>query len=135
VSVSEVATGIVLALLATLWMVAARRTSSRRFGVSRAHVRVWARAIGSVPGATLRTGAALVAAIVRPDRARPSAPTRPFRHGATEDPAERGRRATALLAASLAPASYVVRADGGRDEVLFHAIGSAPPPADREWLA
>lgn len=87
-----------------------------------------------MPAASLRTGLALTRMVFRSAPAG-RADAVPFRERAVGDPAERARRVTALLAASLAPASYVVRMDPGRAEVLLHGIDSRPQVHDREWLA
>jgi len=133
-SASELLTSAALAILATAWSMALRHVSGARFRFSRAHLRPWARAWLDVPAATWKTGLALVRALVRREPAG-RADTAPFRSGASDDPVERARRATAVLAASLAPASYVVRAEPGGSTALMHGITDRPPGADREWLA
>jgi hypothetical protein len=132
--IHEVATGIVVASVMTAWAGRIRAEAKRHFRFSRAHLAPWGRALAGLGPATLRTGAALARAILggtHPGRAH----RRPFRRGPEDEPAERARRAGAVLLASLAPDSFVLRADPGRDEVLLHALGEAPPPADPRWLA
>ncbi|KMO39462.1 hypothetical protein VQ02_10030 [Methylobacterium variabile] len=130
----EVATGIVVASLMTAWAWRIRTAAKRHFRVSCAHLAPWGRALAGLGPATLRTGAVLARAILvgtHPGHAH----RRPFRRGPEDEPAERARRAGAVLLASLAPDSFVLRADPGRDEVLIHALGETPPPADPRWLA
>ncbi|MGX7704882.1 hypothetical protein [Methylobacterium sp. Gmos1] len=130
----EIATGIVVASLMTAWAWRIRTHAKRQFRVSRAHLAPWGRALAGLGPATLRTGAALARSILvgtHPGHAH----RRLFRRGPEDEPAERARRAGAVLLASLAPDSFVLRADPGRDEALIHALGEAPPPADPRWLA
>ena len=134
-SLSEVATGAVLAILLATWVRLAAGVYRRPFAFSAAHARVWARACGEVPGQTLITAGALAATILRGGENRGRADERPFRLGPANDPQERARRASAVLAASLAPASYVVDAGPDRDVALLHGIGRTPAPKDAEWLA
>lgn len=132
--IHEVATGIVMAGLATAWAWRIHNHAKRQFRFSRAHLAPWGRALAGLGPATLRTGAVLARAILlgtRPGHAH----RRPFRRGPEDEPAERARRAGALLLASLAPDSFVLRADPGRDEALIHALGETPPPTDPRWLA
>ncbi|TNC12697.1 hypothetical protein FF100_13580 [Methylobacterium terricola] len=130
----EVATGIVVAGLTTAWAGRIRTEAKRHFRFSRTHLAPWSRALAGLGSATLRTGAALARAVLvgsHPGHAH----RRPFRRGPEDEPAERARRAGAVLLASLAPDSFVLRADPGRDEALIHALGESPPPADPRWLA
>ena len=130
----EVATGIVVASLMSAWAGRIRTDATRHFCFSCAHLAPWGRALASLAPATLRTGSVLVRAILvgnHPGHAHRC----PFRRGPEDEPAERARRAGAVLLASLAPDSFVLRADPGRDEVLIHALGETPPPTDPRWLA
>lgn len=132
--IHEVATGIGVASLTTAWAGRIRTHATRHFRFSRVHFAPWGRALAGLGSATLRTGVALVRAILvgtHPGHAH----RRPFRRGPEDEPAERARRAGAVLLASLAPDSFVLRADPGRDEALIHAFGETPPPADPQWLA
>lgn len=132
-SASELASGAVVALLATLWAGGTRGLAPRRFATAPGHLRAWARALRHLPIATLRTGAMLWRVAIgggAPGRAHRTV----FARGPEDDPATRGRRATALLAASLAPDAYVVRAAPGRGEVLLHALGPVPGDVDPRWL-
>lgn len=128
----ELATAAVLASGATLWTFLIRRCAPRRFALSRRHLIVWLRAIAAAGPATLRVFAVLarVAALGgSPGRTL----TTGFLRGGEDDPHDRARRATAVLAASLAPDSFVVRAQPGDDKALMHTV---LPPASRDarWL-
>jgi multisubunit Na+/H+ antiporter MnhE subunit len=132
-SATEWATGAVLGILTAAWGAALRRVSSARFRFSRAHLAPWTRALLGLPAATWRTGVVLAVTLLRP--VSPGRTDRvAFRPGPAHEPGERARRATALLAASLAPASYVVCADNDGSEILLHGIGAAPGKLDRDWL-
>ncbi|TGE02309.1 hypothetical protein [Methylobacterium nonmethylotrophicum] len=135
----EAATGAVVAGLLAAWDWRIRARAERRFAVSRAHLAPWGRALAGLVPATLRTGVALARAIPEGGHSGSRHPghahRRPFRRGPEDEPGERGRRAGAVLLASLAPDSFVLRADPGRDEVLIHALGRESPPADPRWLA
>ena len=134
-SASEFATGLVISAIATTWATIVRRASPRRFSFSGGHLRTWVRASRTVPGATLLTARALAGAILRSHDQASRADERPFRHGRAAAGAEHGRRATAVLAASLAPASFVVGIEGDRDRALVHTIGQARGPDNQDWLA
>lgn len=134
-SVSEAATGAVLAVLVAIWRSVADRARRHRFAFSAAHLRVWARAFRNVPKQTAVTAVALIRVLLGRDGEPGRADERPFRLGASQDPRERARRASAVLAASLAPASYVVEVGPDRDRALLHAITATPAPHDPEWLA
>lgn len=131
-SAHELAVAAVLACGATAWAQAIRRCAPRHFAFSWRHLYVWLRAIGSAVPATLRIFGVLArVALVggSPGRANATAVMR----GAEDDPRDRARRASAVLAASLAPDSFVVRAEPGHDEVLIHTL--LPPRArDSRWL-
>lgn len=57
-----------------------------------------------------------------------------FDIGDKADPRERTRRALAVLAASLAPDSYVIRADLAEGQALLHAIVTRGAPDARSLL-
>lgn len=122
-----------LALASAAWAVRVGREPARGFAFSRAHLRPWARTVAGLPGKVARTGVALGRVVIAggsPGRAL----TTPFCAGAADDPADRARRATAVLAASLAPDSFVVRANRGTTAHI-HVITRDPPPSDPDWLA
>lgn len=73
--------------------------------------------------------------MLRPFERPGRADARPFRPGKANAPSDRARRASAVLAASLAPASFVVDVPLGRGEVLMHGIERRPPVRDADWLA
>lgn len=131
-SVHELGVAAALACGATAWTWAIRSCAPRHFVFSWRHLHVWLCAIGAAAPATWRIFGVLARVAVfggspgREDIAR-------FMRGAEGDPHERARRASAVLAASLAPDSFVVRAEPGHDEVLIHTL--LPPRArDPRWL-
>lgn len=134
VGLHEAATGFVVAGLLTAWARRTGRHAPRRFVLSRAALPWGGRALARLIPATGRTALTLVRAILG-HRHPGHAVRRPFLHGPEDDPRERGRRACALLLASLSPDSFVLRADPGRDEALVHSLGPAGSPPDPRWLA
>jgi hypothetical protein len=133
VSASEAGTGLVLAVAATIWAWLIRRCSDRTFEGGPEHLRVWGRALGGLPGATWRTGLALGRAALAGGS--PGLALRhPFRYGPVEDGRDRARRASAVLAASLAPDSFVIRLERERDEVLVHTLERRAGEPDPRWL-
>lgn len=130
---SELGAAVAVAVAATLWAWGTRRAAPRLFAGTPGHSRAWGRAARGLGPATWRTGAVLVRVAIAggsPARVRATA----FVRGPEDDPATRGRRATALLAASLAPDTYVLRAAPGRAEVLLHAIVDTSADTDPRWL-
>ncbi len=133
VSRSEVWTGAVLALAMVGWRLVLHAGDTRRLAAGRDHLAPWGRALASLPWATMRTGGALIAALFG-HSPQPSTTTA-FVHGPADAPADNGRRATAVLAASLAPDSFVVRTPEGEDRALIHSIVPARRKPDPRWLA
>ncbi|MBV9841935.1 MAG: hypothetical protein JOY99_10500 [Sphingomonadaceae bacterium] len=133
VSATEAATALILAGLLVAWCFtdAARVRAVAEWGE---HLRRWWSAIVHLAPAVLHTGAKLVRAAVRGD-VRGRALVIPFVHGPQDDPSDGARRATAVLAASLAPDSFVVRLPPGRDKAVLHAIVAPPELPDPRWLA
>ncbi|GJE79785.1 Na+/H+ antiporter subunit E [Methylorubrum thiocyanatum] len=130
----EAVTGAVVAALATAWACRVRRHAQRRFAWPAGALRHGGRTFAGLVPATARTGRVLLRAALtgfHPGHAL----RRPFRRGPADDPAEAGRRACAVLLASLSPDSFVLRADPGRDEALVHALGASGPASDPRWLA
>lgn len=133
VGLHEVGTGAAIASLTTLWTWRIQTRVPRHFKVSRAHLAPWLRGLARLLPATLRTGRALLRAMgsaKHPGHAHRWM----FQQGREDDPVERGRRASAVMLASLAPDIFVLRADPGNGEVLIHALGEASPQPDPRWL-
>ncbi|MGN6314602.1 MAG: hypothetical protein ACTHMO_12705 [Rhodanobacteraceae bacterium] len=131
-SVHEFETAAVLAAGAVLWTFLIRRCAPRRFALSRLDALVWLKVIGAAAPATLRVFGALArVAVVGGSPGREGIAR--FLRGAENDPRDRTRRANAVLAASLAPDSFVVRARPRHEGALLHTI--LPPRArDARWL-
>lgn len=129
---TEIGTGLMLAAMLAAWSVPdLSGTGPSRNKVR--HLRRWGRMLAQLPGATARTAVVLARVAVlggSPGRAW----TLPFVHGPTRDRDAAARRATAVLAASFAPDSFVVRLPPGRDQALVHAITPLPHTPDPRWL-
>lgn len=132
-SENELLTGVVLAVAIAGWALALRACCGAQLAVGTDHVRPWLRTIAGLPGATVGTGGALLAAIV--GRASPRTEESAFIHGSADEPRANARRATAVLIASLAPDSFVVRTPAGEDHVLIHRLARARRAPDALWLA
>ncbi|HET7307575.1 MAG TPA: hypothetical protein VFK24_07155 [Gammaproteobacteria bacterium] len=133
VSIHELATSAALACGAVAWAWTILHCSPRRFKMTFAHVTAWLKAIGGLVPASARTFMVLVRIAAlggSPGRA----PELPFLRGAEETPEESARRAAAVLIASLAPDSFVVRAPPEKDRVLMHTIVHKDPARDPRWL-
>ena len=129
----EIGTGALVAGLTGLWARRVQAHGPRRFIVARAHAAPWSRAVAGLPRATLATGAALIRALGAGDH--PGlAQSWTFQPGARDDPAERARRASAVMLASLAPDGFVLRAEPGEGRVLIHRLGKEAPQPDPRWL-
>lgn len=113
---------------------AIRRVANRPIAFSAAHLRPWSRAIGRLPIDTLRIGSVLLrAALTGGSPGRAATPH--FRFGAIDDPEERGRRATAVLAGSLTPDTFVLHVEPGEGNAVCHRLLATPQPERPEWLA
>lgn len=133
VSGSELACAGVLATLATGWAMIIRRCGKGSFGGWLRHGPAVLQGLKHLLPATLRTAAVLLRVALRGGS--PGKPTTHlFARGDADDPADRARRATALLVASLAPDSFVVRAAPGRSEALLHGIVGPAAVSDPRWL-
>jgi hypothetical protein len=128
---SESLTGVGLAALSTIWWL--RVATASDYGFARTHglARTWLKAAASLPMAVVRTGGVLLRGVATgrsPGRAQQA----DFDYGPVGDPQARTRRAGAILSASLAPDSFVVRIRPGH-RVELHALGEAAP-RDPQWL-
>ena len=133
-SLSEVVTGALLGTVGAAGTGLLTRISPRHFAFSPGHIRVWSRAFRSVPPGTARTGIALAASLLRLHNVSGRADTQPFGPGRTDAPADRARRATAVLATSLAPNTFVLNIPLQRHEALLHGIDGETPQTNPEWL-
>ena len=128
----EAVTGAVLAVATACFALILQRCGSRRFHFGVEHLRPLVRAIAAVPLATARTAGALLAAVA--GRAPPGLTAASFARGCADDAGTNARRATAVLAASLAPDSFVVRLARDSDVALVHRIVPAVGRPDPGWL-
>ena len=130
--VQEVVAAAVLASGTALWSRIVRRTPGRGFVLEPGHGAAWWRAVRGMPRKTMVTAGVLVRTAVRggsPGRVRRMR----LDEGRIDDPRARARRATAVLTTSLAPDSFVVSVQPGRD-VLLHSISGQRPAENRWWL-
>jgi hypothetical protein len=133
ISRNELVTGCVLASFAAVWAYSAREISNVRFAASRRQIRPILRATAKLGPATARTGIQLLYFAANGGRlARAVQVT--FESGAADDPADRSRRAIAMLGASLAPDRFVVNEDRGRSRVDIHEITRSGRDPEPEWL-
>lgn len=120
------------AVTAMLVSMMIRRIAERPIRFSPNHFAPWLRTLARMPWDTVKVGGVLMKAAViggSPGNARRSA----FRSGTRDDPAERGRRATALLAGSLTPEAIIVNA-APRDDAAWVHVMSGDGPSNPEWL-
>lgn len=133
ISLSELLTGFVAAMLAAFWALLIRASSRHRFEARREQIPPVLRASVGIFPATLRTAAVLGKVAVSGGSPSRSMRSR-FRPGPSEDPREQSRRAIAVLCASLAPNRFVVNAERRRGEALLHSIDRSNSELDPEWL-
>lgn len=130
VSVSELLTGAIVALACMGWAALLRRCSPHRFAATRAHLAPWGRSLGQLLPQALATGCVLwrvlwhggLVGALRAQRFVPGDGALPETHA---------RRATALLAASLAPSRFIVRLEPAAAQALLHELY----PGDERDLA
>ena len=132
-SSSELLTGAVVVALVATWSAALRSASQCRFRFSRTELACWVRACLELPAASLRVGYALLQALVHGDL-RSRARQQPSQYGAINDPVERSRRASAVLAASLTPPRFVVLLPEDEAHVLLHELATPARELDPKWL-
>ena len=130
-SPDEVAAAVLLGGLGAGWHFAVLNDGARRFRFERPALRVIGASLAGLPGATLRVGARLAAALVRPVEGRRV--ERVFHRGTADDPRDRGRRAVVLLATSLAPDSYALDLPVSEETIVFHALTGSSPGGDPRW--
>ncbi len=130
-STDEVVAAAVLGGLGAGWHFAVMHDGARRFRFERPALGAIGTALAGLPGATLRVGARLAAALVSPVEGRRI--ERPFHRGAADDPRDRARRAVVVLATSLAPDSYALRLPVDEEVIAFHALTASSPSRDPRW--
>ena len=131
VSVDEVVAGVTLGGLSVVWHAVVCRCSRHRFTFERHAGLALLRAIAGFPGAIPRVGSRLAIALVRDVSGHTA--EQPFHRGRLDDPRDKARRATVLLAASLAPDSYVLRLPVDEETIVIHGITSRSPSTDPRW--
>lgn len=133
VSLHELITACVVASLASLWGYALSHISGERFAPSLGQIPPMLRTLAGLPAATARTGAILIASAAAGSSVGRAVGTR-IEPGPRYDPADRSRRALAVLAASLAPPRFVIAFERVRAEAILHTIERIETPPDPKWL-
>ncbi len=129
----ELVTAVALATGAVVWSASIRRVGQARFTLSPAHAVEWARAMASLAPAIVRT-APMFSLAAWSGHMSGCLLEIPFRRGAADGAADAGRRAAAVLIASLGPDNFVVCAPPDEDGVLMHAIVPSNASRDARWL-
>ena len=130
-SADEIAAGIVVGGLGVAWHAAVRRCSRHGLTFERRAGLEVLQAIGGLPGAILRVGSRLATALVRDVEGHTV--EQPFHRGRLDDPRDAARRATVVLATSLAPDSYVLRLPIDEEIIVIHGISRKAPGTDPRW--
>ena len=131
VSGDEVVAGLVLGGLGVAWHAVVCRCSRHSFAFERHAGPAVLQALGNLPGATLRVGSRLATALVRDVEGH--IVEQPFHRGRLDDTRDVARRATVVLATSLAPDSYVLRLPVDEETILIHAMTRHSPGTDPRW--
>lgn len=131
ISAAEIAAALLAGLLATLFSTLMRRMVDRTFNVRAPSRRIVAQAARSLMVDTLRVGAVLVRAPFARHNGRfvRELPAASPDGASTDGLSTAGRRATALLAASIAPNGYVIEAQ--RDALILHRLADVSRGSDR----
>jgi len=133
VSIHELVTAVVIASLAAVWARLIRGCSRRRFLVIRQMVMPTLRAMAGFFRTTAQTGKLIFKVGVTggsPGRLHVT----DFHFGSRHDPAQRTRRAAAVLLASVAPDRFVVQVDPKKHAVLIHDLIRRDHEPDPRWL-
>lgn len=135
-SPEELGAAVLCGLFAALWSASLNRAASIHFRFERGTLAAAIHAIAGLPAATVRVAAAFVRVLVtRKIAATWFAQTmrEPFIHGHRLNSTDAGRRATAILARSLAPDSFIVRIPEGREEIDVHNLLGTPSGKSARW--
>ncbi len=116
----DLALAAAFAALAGIWARLIHKNAARRIAISFRHFAAFRRALLHLPVATVSTAATLTRVAAIGGAPGFGAITR-FRPGPDKD-ARAGERAVAILAACLAPDSFVVRMERGRSVMRIHRI-------------
>lgn len=135
-SPDELGAAALCGLFAALWSASLGRAASVHFRFERGNLAAAIRAIAGLPAATVWVAAAFVRVLVTRKIAEKwfaRTMREPFIHGLRLNPTDAGRRATAILARSLAPDSFIVRTPEGREEIEVHNLLGAPSKKSARW--
>lgn len=135
-SPDELGAAALCGLCAAFWSSSLNRAAFIQFRFERGTLAAAIRAIAGLPAATVRVAVALFRVLVTRKTAKTwfaQTVGEPFIHGLRLNPADAGRRATAILARSLAPDSFIVRTPEGREEIEVHNLLGAPAMKSARW--
>lgn len=125
----ELVAAVICGAAAAVWAAAVCRVARHKMRIGAGGVLAAGRALAGLPKAVLQVTAVLLRAII--GGARGDLRTQGFEPGPRESAVDAGRRAVALLAASLSPQAYVVRSEEGRQWLLVHSLAASPE--NRRW--
>jgi hypothetical protein len=135
-SPDELGAAVLSGLIAAIWSASLKRAACIRFRFNRASLAAVRCAIAGLTAATVRVAAALCGLLVARKMAAPrlgQIVQEPFVHGRRLNPVDTGRRAIAVLARSLAPDSFVIRTQEGREEMDLHNVLGASATKNTRW--
>ncbi|MGH6876013.1 MAG: hypothetical protein ACREHV_01410 [Rhizomicrobium sp.] len=118
-------------LIAALWSLVIRRVAPQHFRFHGTSAAASLAAAAKLPAAAVRVALALLRATASGRGGWIS--SEPFSFGRETAPADIARRAVVVLARSLAPDNYVVRAPKGRDELVVHFLVPSSHSRDPRW--
>ncbi|WGR93119.1 hypothetical protein MTX26_24945 [Bradyrhizobium sp. ISRA443] len=127
ISVAEVTAGLLAALLATSYVMLVRHMTDRAFSIPAPPRAVVAQAARALVVDVFRVGAVLARAPFSGQNGRFVREPAALSH---DGPSAAGGRAIAIIAASIAPNSYVI--DAKRDTLELHRLADVSPSAEHE---
>lgn len=135
IGVEQIVSAAILTFIALCWSAVLRRRGSERvLRPDLRHLAPWLRAAARIPADTVRIGAMLIR-VVSGGGSYGRAVEQPFAFGPKDEPEAAARRATAVLAGSLTPDTFVVDVMPGHTRARCHRLLATPSSDDREWLA
>lgn len=135
-SPDELTAAALCGLTAAFWSAALNYSAPIHFRFPRGTLAAVLRAAGGLFGGTVRVAIALGRVMVWKTASPQLAETirEPFTHGRRLNPADAGRRATAIMARSLAPNSFVIRIPTCRAKAKVHNLLGSSLKKNSLWL-
>lgn len=127
----ELVAAALIGLAGALWWFSVQRKAQVRLRLEPAAAGAAVRAVVGLPQACVRVAARFCAIITGGKGGR--IVEEAFETGRQNEPRDFGRRAVALLAASLAPDSFVVRVDKEAHRLRSHVVLTHPQPSHPRW--